>query len=210
MDTLRVSATDIDALRYYRDSEDGDLSELLARLRREAPPTDAMLAGTALHKALETAADGTVKGFAADGFTFSFETEAEIDLPAIREMKATREYEIGGCLVTLVGKVDALHGKRIDDHKFTSRFDPERFLNSYQWRIYLDIFEADEFRWNVFEGRKSAPKNYLITGVHPLTMHRYPGMADDIARALRAYVEFARHFLPERFVSPLVQNMMAG
>ncbi|MCB2080936.1 MAG: hypothetical protein KDE55_24950, partial [Novosphingobium sp.] len=210
MDTLRVSATDIDALRYYRDSEDGDLSELLARLRREAPPTEAMLAGTALHKALETAADGTVKGFAADGFTFSFETEAEVDLPAIREMKATREYEIGGCLVTLVGKVDALHGKRIDDHKFTSRFDPERFLNSYQWRIYLDIFDADEFRWNVFEGRESASKNYLITGVHPLTMYRYPGMADDIARALRAYVEFAWHFLPERFVSPLVQNMMGA
>ena len=211
METIRVSATDIDAYRRFRADEEAELSVFLARMRRQEPPTEAMLAGTALHKALETAGEGEVKGFEADGFTFSFETDAEVDLPAIREMKATKEYRIDDVTVTLVGKVDALHGKRIDDHKFTSRYDAERFLDSYQWRIYLDIFDADEFRWNVFEGRESAPRNYLITAVHPLTMRRYPGMREDIERELAEFVDFARKFLPERFELPqIAKYLMAG
>jgi hypothetical protein len=211
MDTIRISATDIDAYRWFRNDEEADLAAFLDQMRRKLPPTESMLAGTALHKALETATAGEVKGFEADGFTFSIETEAEIDLPDIREMKATKEYRVGDTIVTLVGKVDALHGKRIDDHKFTSGYDAERFLTSYQWRIYLDIFDADEFRWNVFEGRESAPRNYLITNVHPLTMRRYPGMREDIERELAEFVDFARKFLPERFDVPqIVKYMLAG
>lgn len=201
MDLLRVSATDIDAFRRWRDDEEdaSNLADLIAQLRRLMPSTEAMEAGTALHKALETAEPGDHKGFEADGFTFSFETDAEIDLPPIREMKATREYRVADCIVTLVGKVDALHGRRIDDHKFTAKFDADRYLESYQWRIYLEVFGADEFRWNVFEAKESAPKNYLIRNVHTLTMHRYPGIGADVEREVREFVSFARDHLPERF-----------
>jgi hypothetical protein len=199
--TLRVSATDLDTLRRFYDEEDADLAELIRKLRHLMPSTELMEAGTALHKALETAEPGVHKGFAADGFTFSFETDAEIDLPPIREMKATREYLIDDVRVTLVGKVDALHGKRIDDHKFTARFDAERFTDSHQWRVYLEVFGADEFRWNVFEAIESAPRNYLVRNVHRLTMHRYPGIGDDVERALHAFVQFARDHLPERLMS---------
>lgn len=200
METLRTSASDIDSYRRYRDNEDGDLQELLNQFWRRVEPTEAMRAGTALHTALENAAEGEFTQLAAEGYTFDFDACAEIDLPIIRECKATRDYVIDGCLVTLVGKVDAIHGRRIDDHKFTARFDPERFLDSYQWRIYLDVFGADEFRWNVFEGRETAPKHYVINAVHPLTMHRYPGMGDDIERELTQFVDFARQFLPERII----------
>lgn len=200
MDTLRVSATDIDALRYYRSDEEAELGDLLRQLRREEPPTEAMLAGTALHTALEMASTGDHQGFAVDGYLFSFDTEAEIDLPAIREMKATREYVVGDVVVTLVGKVDAIHGKRVDDHKFTGRYDAERYMSSYQWRIYLEIFKADEFRWNVFEGRESSPKNYIIHSIHQLRMNRYPGIGDDVAREVASFVAFARDHLPERFM----------
>ena len=207
-DTLRVSATDIDALRWFRDDEEADLAALLDQLRRKLPPTESMLAGTALHKALEMAPDGEFKGLAADGYTFSFETDAELDVPAIREMKAERDYLADNCLVTLVGKVDGIHGRRIDDHKFTSRYDAERYLDSYQWRIYLSIFDADEFRWNVFEGRESAPKNYIIHNIHSLRMHRYPGMEADIMRELEQFVAFARGYLPERIGK--IADLMAG
>lgn len=201
MDALRVSATDIDAYRRFRDEEYVELADLLAQLRRESPPTEAMMAGTALHTALENAPDGEFEKLEAEGYTFAFAADGEVDIPSVREMKDTREYEIDGCAVTLVGKVDAIHGRRVDDHKFTSRFDPERFLNSYQWRIYLEVFSADEFRWNVFEGRQDRddPKRYAINAIHPLTMHRYPGMAADVERELREFVGFARGFLPEKF-----------
>lgn len=199
METLRVSATDLDAYRRFRDDDEADLAALIQQLRRLMPSTDAMQAGTALHSALERAGEGDHKGFQFDGYTFSFETDAELDLPPIREMKQTKEYLAGGVLVTMVGKVDALHGRRIDDHKFTAKFDADRYLDSYQWRVYLDIFGADEFRWNIFEARESAPKNYLIRAVHKLTMHRYPNMEADVYRELAGFVDFARTYLPERF-----------
>lgn len=211
MDTIRISATDIDALRWFQADEEAELSVFLDRMRRKEPPTESMLAGTALHKALENVTEGDFDALAVDGYTFTFTADAEVDLPVIREMKETREYRVGDVIATVVGKVDALHGKRIDDHKFTARYDAERFLDSYQWRIYLHIFGADEFRWNIFEGRETGPRSYLITAVHPLTMHRYPGMDRDVARAVSEFVEFARKFLPERFDVPqIVKYMLAG
>jgi hypothetical protein len=199
MQALRISATDIDQLRYYRDTDEMELADLIARLKHLMPSSEAMEAGTALHAALENATEGTFGGFERDGFTFSFECDADLDLPALREMKATREYLIDDVVVTLVGKVDATHGKAIFDHKFTAQFDADRYLGSFQWKAYLEIFGANAFTWNIFEARESAPKNYLIRNVHKLTMHRYPGMAEDVERDIREFVVFARDHLPERF-----------
>lgn len=201
MQSIRISASDIDALRYFLAHEDASLDDLIASLRHEAPPTEAMLAGTALHSALENCTIGNHAELTANGYTFEFRSDDEIELPDIRELKATRDYTVDGCTVTLVGKVDGLHGRRVDDHKFTSRYDAERFMGSYQWRVYLDIFDADEFRWNIFEGYadRDGPQRYVINAVHQLRMHRYPGMHDDLIRELRTFIEFARTHLPERF-----------
>lgn len=197
---MRVSATDIDAFRRYRDNEDAELGPLLAQLRRELPPTEPMIAGRAFHKALELSEPGEVGVFMAEGYRFDIDVDCEIDIPEVRELKATREYQIDGEVVTVVGVIDAACGKRIDDHKTTERFDPERFLHSYQWRIYLEIFGADEFRWNVFEWYDKGPKHYVVHHVHPLRMFRYPGMAEDVEIELRKFLDFARTHLPERFM----------
>lgn len=200
METIRISATDLDQLRYYREQDDMELAELIARLKHLMPSSEAMEAGTALHKALENADPGQFDGFRQDGFTFSFECDAALDLPPIREMKETMDFVIGDVVATVVGKVDCIHGRRIDDHKFTAKFDPDRYLDSYQWRLYLTIFGADEFRWNIFEARESAEKNYLIHHVHKLRANRYPGMEKDVERELAEFVLFARQHLPERFM----------
>jgi len=199
MAAIRVSASDIDSFRYFMADEDGDLADLLSRLRREAPPTEAMLAGTALHGALERCEAGDLTEIEADGFRFTLDFDGELDLAPTREVKATRLYDVGAHTVTLVGKVDAVHGRRIEDHKFTSRYDPERFLNSYQWRIYLDLFGADQFRWNVFEGREIGDRHYTITNFQKLPMWRYPGLADDVRQELTRFVDFAAQHLPEKF-----------
>jgi hypothetical protein len=204
MQTLRVSATDIDAYRRYRHPPipemEIELDELLSQLRKQEPPTEAMLAGSALHSALERADIGDYSRLEADGYTFELNIDGEIDMPAIREIKGTRDYEIDECRVTLVGKVDAVHGRRVDDHKFTSRYDAEKFMGSYQWRIYLEVFDADEFRWNVFEGSEVEPKVYRVHGFHQLRMHRYPGMGEDVAGEVGRFLAFAREHLPERVI----------
>ncbi len=202
MNYLRVSASDIDTFRYFLATEDQDLDDLIAQLRRKWTPTVPVLAGRAFHIALENAKEGDYEFLEADGYNFDLSgLEGEIDLPDIREVKATKDYQVNDVTVTLVGKVDAIHGRRVDDHKFTSRYDAERFLNSYQWRIYLDVFDADEFRWNVFEGKqahKDDDKVYDVRALHRLTMHRYPGMDHDVREALVAFTDFARRHLPEK------------
>lgn len=197
---MRVSATDIDAYRRYMHDEDGDLDALVAQLRRELPPTEPMRAGTAFHAALEHAEPGEVGVFEWDGYRFEIAADVEIDIPEVRELKATRQYVIDGEPVTLVGKVDAMVGKRIDDHKTTTRFDAERFLSSYQWRIYLEVFGADVFRWNVFEWSQDArdPHLYVVRNFHQLHAYRYPGIGKDVERELSAFLYFSRIFLPER------------
>lgn len=201
MQAIRISASDLDAFRYFMANEDASLADLIASLRHETEPTEAMLAGTALHAALEHCAMGEHPELSANGYTFEFRCDGEIDVPEIRELKATRDYTVGDCTVTLVGKVDGLHGRRVDDHKFTSRYDAERFMGSYQWRVYLDVFDADEFRWNIFEGYedRDAAKRYIIHTVHQLKMHRYPDMRADVVRELGKFIEFAKQHLPERF-----------
>lgn len=206
---MRVSASDVDAFRYWRDKPEpedadaidpaADLAALIAQLRRESEPTEAMLAGTALHKALELTDPGEFATLEADGYRFDFERDFEVDVTPFRELKAEYELLVDGALVTLVGKVDGLFGSRIDDHKFTMRYDPERFFGSAQWRIYLTIFGAQRFRWNVFEGRKVDHQRYVVTGFHAIEQTRYPGMYEDVLRELREFVAFCRVHLPERF-----------
>lgn len=198
METLRLSVTDIDALRRYRADEEAELETFLRDLRREDGPTPSMIAGTALHKALEFATPGEFGTLSADGHTFDMQCDGEVEIADIRETKGTMDITVDGCVVTLVGKVDALHGRRVDDHKFTTRYDGERFMDSWQWRCYLAIFNADEFRWNIFEARETDPKSYVVNHLHRLTMYRYPGMMDDVVREVGEFVRFAREHLPER------------
>ena len=90
----------------------------------------------------------------------------------------------------------AIDGKRIDDHKTTGRFDPDRYLSGYQWRLYLDIFEADVFRWNVFEVVKTADtpdgQEWSVFGSHRLEQHRYPQLADDCQRLVADFARLVR------------------
>ncbi len=195
---MRVSVSDIDSFLYWERQEDGDTEALVRRLRRLDPPSEQMLAGTALHKALELADDGDYTKLEADGYVFTADLDAVLAIPALREIKAEKVYSIDGRPVLMVGKVDAVEGRRVDDHKSTARFDPDRFVQSYQWRFYLDIFDADHFRWNVFETKELGPKVYLINSVQCLEQWRYPGMREDCEAVLSRFLGFVDVHLPER------------
>ena len=199
MSQLRVSVSDLEAFREWRESEDDSLEELLKRLRREEPPTPAMKAGSAFHAALEHCDADVLGDFDQDGFRFEWACDAELELPAIRELKAEERIHTQGLDLTLVGKVDALHGMTVIDFKTTSQFDAERYIRTYQWRAYTSMFRADTFRWNVFEMKPKSERVYLISAVHRLEQHRYSGMEADVLEKLVDYVAFAKAHLPEMF-----------
>lgn len=192
---MRVSVTDIDGYRYYRDSESMTFEEYLARLEYEETPQ--LRAGRAIHSVLERA-DASIDLFEVeeDGLRIRFDLDAQLPLPATRELKLERQYVVDGVPVTVVGKVDVLDGDVVEDHKTTGRFDAERLADSMQWRAYLDMTGCRRFRWNVFEVyHKSREDVWIVKALHRVEQCAYPGMAKDWQGALDEYVRFAREFM---------------
>jgi hypothetical protein len=175
------------------DGQEEPTVEDLVRFITVDEPSEAMKAGTAFHKALENARDGAHDVFEANGYTFLL-SDAVLALPDVREMRAYGQY--GGLTVT--GQVDAVEGRIVVDHKTTGKFDPERYLNGCQWKFYLDIFEANEFRWNVFVLKAlGEPQTYGVTAPQTLTAYRYPEMREHCEALAADYLAFARVHLQD-------------
>lgn len=189
---MLARVSNIEAFRQWRENEESTVADLV-RWITEDNPTPAMLAGTAFHKALETAPYGEHDVLEANGHTFLL-PDAELVLPVIRELRGYKQY---GAL-TVTGQVDALELPRVDDHKTTSRFDPERYLGGCSWKFYLDIFGGDVFRWNVFELRETkTPLTFEVAPPHRLEAYRYPGLRADCAALAADFLDFARVHLRE-------------
>ncbi len=187
----RVSS--LETYRRWLEDDDATPEQLVARLT-DFQPSEAMLAGTAFHKALELAVPGDYDRLEANGFTFLL-PDAEIALPDIRELRTFGNY--GDLRVT--GQVDALQGRRVEDHKTTSSFNPDGYMQGYQWRFYLDLFGVDVFRWNVFEIIEVPREErvYRVKPPHFLEQVRYPGMHDDCMDLARQFYDFATRFMPD-------------
>jgi hypothetical protein len=222
---MRLTVSEIDAFRYWKASEyDPDGKQLIAQLRKQVPPTPEMLAGIAFHNALETARQGEYESLRSDGYEFQIRTGLEVALPTLREVTfPSKVYCVDGLNVDVRGRVDAIHGNRIDDHKTTGEFKADKYFAGSQWRLYLDMAGADHFRWNIFVieemARKIADgccnlcgveigdcecipgKVFLVTEQHTLDQYRYPSMVDDIITLLGEFVDFIKVHLPERMES---------
>lgn len=197
---MRVHVTDLDQLLWFRRIEDMTTEELISRLRRESPPNRAMAMGTAWHAILEQPPADELVVVERDGFTFLIECDAEITLPQIREIRAEKTYVVDGVTVTLTGGCDGITGNVVTDHKLTARPDPEKYLDSYQWRAYLDIYGADVFEYILYQALDQEAKGQvIIKDVVPFRFYRYPEMVSDLISGIRDFVEFARAHLPERF-----------
>lgn len=165
------------------------LDWLLARLRREVPQSEAQLAGIALHKALEDCTDENVEvcEMGANGYRFYFRCDGELSLTKVRELSISKQY---GNL-TVNGRVDGLVGREVHDYKTTGQFDPENYLEGYQWRFYLDMLGCNSFRWKVFVMREFVPKEYEITQMHELAQKSYVNLEQDCRRLAAEYLDFA-------------------
>lgn len=213
---MRYRVSMVEAFRHWEQDDEADTDRLIASICGLGDETPAMRAGTALHKALELAEPGEVDTLTVPGYVFRFPRDYTLALAPIREMRASRVYMADGEPICISGQVDALDGLRIEDHKSTSRFDADRYLAGYQWRLYLSIFGASMFRWNVFEmseveepepyvGTNTAerlervedvfalgPVCYEVTAVHRLEQYRYPTLEADCQALVTRFARFVR------------------
>ena len=190
---LRVSVSMLDMFRTFRDDEDFPLDVFLAALRGEGERTSAMMRGGAFAKAMEHAELGEISVLTADGHAFAFNCDAEIEAWPRREEKKEKDY--GGVIVS--ARCDRVMGKIIADDKTTSQFDAESYMDKFQWRFYLDMWEADVFRWHVWEVREVKTQVpdvncWDVYNHHLLTQYRYNGLADDCRKLALDFKEFAQ------------------
>lgn len=196
---MRLSVTNLDRLTYYRNAEyvSPSVQQVVDEIRgvgREE--TDAMRRGTAFHEIMETAQDGQLSFVDHGGYTFKFELGETLCLPPIAELKGELYLSVGGVPVTLSGKVDAIDGLTVYDHKLSKKFDHEMYEDSMQWRCYLAIFGATRFVYNVFV---AAEKKGVVTvkALHQLEMFSYPLLEVDVLNAVTDFVEFCKQHCPD-------------
>lgn len=185
---LNVRVTALEQFRLFQEDDDLDVGWLLTRLLGKEPPSDAMLAGTAFHSALEQAQEGNLASLSFGNYLFDFNCDSEIQIPTLKELEIQKQY--GDLLVT--GHVDGLTGKEVVDYKTTAQFDADRYMSGYQWRYYLDILDAKRFRWEVFVISDFGPPFcYEVKQCHRLIQVAYPGIHEDCAQLAHDYYQFA-------------------
>lgn len=208
---MMYRVSNVEAFRQWEADEETDTDWIIRRIRGDEPPTERMLAGTALHRALELAAPGTeISVVEQDGFRFRFVGDFEVRLTTIRELRGRKTYMVDGKPIVISGQVDQIEGKRVDDHKSTGRFDPDRYFEGFQWRLYLDIFAADHFRWNVFEMDQNDDGEWEVKAQHTLEQYRYPELHADCQALVERFARFVRAHIEPRSTYPTVTQAIAA
>jgi len=196
---LRVSVSNLDLYKRFREEEEYPLGVFLSDLRGETIATPAMQRGHAFAVAMEHAQLGETSTISAEGHTFAFTCDAEIEAWPRREEKREKDY--GGIIVS--ARCDRIMGRTVADDKTTSQFDAEAYMEKFQWRFYLDMFGADVFKWHIWECReiKADPEDpdYDRTGTvaweiyshHLLTQYRYREIENDCTKLAQDFKRFA-------------------
>lgn len=187
--------TDLDSMIWYNNLENMSVADMRERLLRTGAPNAKMEIGTTWHSILEDAPD-YIDIVEKNGIKFNIHADSQIIMPQIKEIRVNKVYMVDGDEIELSGKCDGITGNLITDHKLTFHEDVETYFDSYQWRAYLDIFNADVFQYYIYSAKED--KDCIaINNVSTLKMYRYPEMYDDIVKGIRDLVRFVKSHVPE-------------
>ncbi|ENV76237.1 hypothetical protein [Acinetobacter ursingii] len=198
----RLSVTMLDSYLWGMSNDDMTSEDVAKELFLGKKQNLAMRCGTAFHSVLEHGFDyskGLEQGF---NFLLKDDLDGTIELGTVREKKyVVRVFED----VDLVAKIDAETPNKIIDHKLTGSFDPDRYMDSYQWRAYLVMsLKGKRFKYQVFE-HSGLPENHKegeiidvkIKAYHELEMYSYQGLINDVLDLVREVADFAKYWKPK-------------
>lgn len=119
-----------------------------------------------------------------------------------------REYmDFGEAVVT--GCADMIDGTEIRDikTKYSVPKDTD-YINSCQWRYYMQLFNVDVFHFDlfVFEGYNKDKHGYDVRGLplkrhEPITVYRYPNMEKDNANLLHEFMQWIKYRELEQYLN---------
>lgn len=167
--------------------------------------------GAAFHSIIEGEKSGVQSELVEGGFKFDIDgsdvflsiDQCKVALDyrdehpsAYHEFRGYKDY--GRAIVT--GCADMIDGVEIRDikTKYSTPSDAD-YINSCQWRYYLDIFGADVFHFDlfVFHGYDKEKHGYDVRGLEltrhtpPITCYRYPEMENDNLALLNQFMDWA-------------------
>ena len=196
MSSVTLHVTDLDSFAWYLKLNSVSDEQMKRQLLRREPANERMNIGTAWHSVMEEISSDQILEAEKNGYVFRVDCDCEVILPQIYEIRAKKDYDIDGYTVTLSGKTDGISGNKITDHKLTFNPHPENYFEAYQWRAYLDIFNADSFEYIIYAAKQNGRK-ITIYDVDKMTMYRYPGMEKDIEKGIRDLLGFIKERVPE-------------
>lgn len=205
---LRISTTTLEKFRrYIHDVSLLDTEEsLIESLMGAFTGNEKTMVGTAFHSLIEGKYTRWNDYYIADNIMFTQEQASgalnfkEQHPAMVHEVTINKVYETAYFPIQVTGRIDGIEGVQVHDHKTKFRnIDWHEYLDSIQWRIYLDQLNADIFWYNVFEvkgfealiGSQSftLPEVEFISH-EPLKCTRYVAMEDDITALLNSFLEY--------------------
>ena len=193
---MRLSVTTVEAFRLWRDTGDWmALEDLEATIRKDQPPNENMLRGSAFHDVIERPAATAETGlegtqYRSGEYVFGGEGMARVLalLPKGRVAECKATWTFGG--ITISGKADALHALDAYEAKCTAKLDVEKYFDSFQWRAYVVMFNVQRVHYILGQHYDNGGRHVVIEHVLPMTLYRYPNVEDDVKRTASECAEF--------------------
>lgn len=161
--------------------------------------------GGAFHKLIEGDFSSETNGFLADDILFtSKQAKPAFDFKRqhptmIHEVSLNKIYRLqNGMEVYVSGRIDGIEGVSIRDAKCKfSSVDFYEYMDSCQWKYYLDILNLNVFYYDVFEvtGFDALPlaTDVVFSEVQSLRLTRYGNMVSDCHQVLNEFFEYIQN-----------------
>lgn len=191
---MRISATTLESFRLFTQPDQEWMSEdeLIASIKGEFVPTPKVLLGKAFGAVLEDPIECRVQGGYRSGDYFFADAVitpalAIFDRRGVFEAKALKRYGE----LDVVAKADQLIGARLIENKTTlSTFDAQKYLDSYQWRFMVDIFEPVSVTYHVFCLSESSAGWIDLRGIETFNVFPYPALHTDCCDLLQRFTDY--------------------
>lgn len=224
----RVSVTTLEKFRRYMNEVSSfDTEEsLLESIRGIFKGNDKTKVGGAFHKLIEGDYKKVKGRVEADDVSFTtlqakvaFEYKKRHPL-MVHEISIRKTYNTNFFPIQVSGRVDGSEGLNVRDAKTKYRaVDLQEYIDSSQWKFYLDMLEADIFYYDLFEvqgfGFVQKPGSSLfmlnkdmdIIAHEPLQCIRYDLMVPDIMKILNDFMDYLHnrnivHLLKPAIIEP--------
>lgn len=136
----------------------------------------------------------------------------------IREICVSKLYVLKDFDLIVTGHIDGLEGNNVHDNKFKfSSFNVADFMDSFQWRGYLDMIGLDTFIYDFFSVKSFESigdcAKARIGDCESMTMKRYVGMDEDIQTLMNEFSDYVQFKGLEKYLaidSKKAQKIVSG